>query len=180
MPGSLRNFRYDNKSIVTDVFVETGTYRGETVENALQAGFPLVHSIEVFQPNYDIAKERLKDRPNVNLYLGSSPKILKTILDRSLPTTFWLDAHYQGHSTEEQDPAYGQCPTLAELDVIFSESWKVLPIILIDDAFMFDGSVLPDYFDVKQWPTMAEIKSHFPDGYDIKINDQIIYCIPNL
>lgn len=179
MPGSLSNFMYEDKSIVTDVFVETGTYYGETAENALKAGFPLVYSMEIFKSHYDTAKKRLKEHANVKLFLGSSPDILKTILDRTLPTTFWLDAHYQGHSTDEQDLKYGQCPTLAELDVIFKEPWKVLPIILIDDAFMFDGvNPLPDYYDTKQWPSLAEIKTHFPDGYDIEIKDQIIYCIP--
>lgn len=163
---------------MTDVFVETGTYHGQTVENALKAGFPLVYSIEFLKSNYDLAKDRLKAHSNVKLFLGSSPEILKTILDRNLPTTFWLDAHYQGHSIDEQDPVYGQCPTLAELDVIFKESWKVLPIILIDDVFMFDGSKLPTYFDAKQWPSVDEIKSHFPDGYNIEIKDSVIYCIP--
>jgi len=177
MPSRLTNFRYKGKSIVTDVFVETGTYHGQTVENALRAGFPLVYSIEFLRSNYELAKKRLKAHPNVKLFLGSSPEILETILDRNLPTTFWLDAHYQGSSINEQDPAYGECPLLSELNAIFKEPWKVLPIILIDDAFMFDGRV-PARFDVKQWPSVAEITSRFPEGYAVEMSDEIIYCTP--
>lgn len=178
MPARLTTFSYKGKSIVTTVFIETGTFRGETVINAIRAGFPRLLSIEFLRSNYELAKERLKEFSNVKLFLGSSPEILPTILDRSLPTTFWLDAHYQGSSGSELDPKYGECPLLAELDAIFKEPWKVLPIILIDDANMFDGRA-PKGFDVKQWPSVKDITSHFPTGYSIEMSNEILYCMPN-
>lgn len=177
MPARLTNFFYKGRSIVTKVFIETGTFLGETVLNAIHAGFPHVFSIEFLRSNHEAAKERLKGHANVKLLLGSSPEILPTILDRSLPTTFWLDAHYQGSSASELDPKYGECPLLAELDAIFMEPWKVQPIVLIDDANMFDGRA-PKGFDVKQWPSVKDITSHFPTGYSIEMSNEVLYCIP--
>ena len=56
------------------------------------------------------------------------------------PTTFWLDAHYY---LGLNDPAGPQCPLREEIRAIAAFRWTTPPIILIDDACMFDDTVSP-------------------------------------
>jgi len=110
----------------------------------------------------------------VHVHLGSSPEILPKIIDPQVPTTFWLDAHYQGSSPIEQDPVYGECPLLAELEVIFSYGWS--PIVLIDDAYMFDERIHAG-FDRSHWPSMEAIRSALPPHYELDESEEILYCL---
>jgi len=63
------------------VFVETGTYLGDTVQIALDAGYDLVHSIEVDQEMFDHCQNRFKDNPKVKLWFGDSVDIVPNIVD---------------------------------------------------------------------------------------------------
>ena len=132
MAVRLKEFTYNGQSIVGDPFIETGTFQGETLENARIAGFKVLHSIEVFEPNFTAALQKFVDWPQVQLHLGSSPDVLPTIINPELTTTFWLDAHFQGGDVRECDPVYGECPLLAELEAIFAIQWAIMPLILID------------------------------------------------
>lgn len=175
--GRLKNFKdFAGRSLLNEVFIETGTFRGETLDAAVAAGFKTVHSIDVVPSYAAKAKERHKDNPNVFCHAGTSPDILPKILDKSKGTTFWLDAHYQNHADEENCNKYGQCPLLAELKVIFSIAWEKPPTVLIDDAHMFDGkkeNKKPSY-KIEQWPLQKEIEKLVPHGYKIKNHDNIL------
>lgn len=181
--GQLVEFIYGGRSLVGEVFIETGTYLGETLENAVHAGFKTLHSIEFNERLHAIAANRFRDHQNVTVHRGSSPEILPHCIDRSRSTTFWLDAHYQGGPVDEQDTKYGQCPLLAELEVVFAEPWLVQPVVLIDDAKMFAGPV-PLSFDKEQWPTLAQIRAKVPERYSLSLDykmteqwDDIILCL---
>jgi hypothetical protein len=187
----LTDFSFNHRSIVRSVFIETGTYQGETLDIARQAGFEQLYSIEFVLEYYIAACKKFITYENVSCRYGSSPEELPKIIDPKMPTTFWLDAHYQSNSIYEQDPKYGQCPLIAELKAIFAQPWEVSPIILIDDAHMFLKSV-PTNFDQSQWPTLSDIQSILPKEYilysQIKKNsirigpivedmmDNVIYC----
>lgn len=81
---------------VTDTFVETGSYDGRTIEQALHVGFKEVRSIEIAPEYHAKCLERFKDDERVKLYLGDSELLLPTMLaDISKPATIWLDAHIQ-------------------------------------------------------------------------------------
>lgn len=174
MAERLRAFTFRGRLIVRPVFIETGTFRGETLANAMFAGFGTLHSIEVCEANYQIVKAQFRQYHNVHLHLGSSPEVLPRIIDDQIPTTFWLDAHYQGLSRAEQDEAYGECPLLAELDVIFGYQWS--PVVLIDDAHMFDHR-FPPGFDRVQWPSRQQIRDAVPSHYNVVEEDGVLYCI---
>ncbi|MEX0675916.1 MAG: hypothetical protein WD063_02495 [Pirellulales bacterium] len=174
MAVRLREFAFRGQSVVRPVFIETGTYQGETLANALAAGFEELHSIEVCASNYELAKARFTDHAQVHLHFGSSPEILPRIIDPAIPTTFWLDAHYQGSSRAEQDPAYGECPLLAELGIIFSHDWS--PIVLIDDAYMFDERMRGG-FQRSQWPSVEQIRAALPLAYELSEEDEILVCV---
>lgn len=182
MSWKLRDFTYKGRSIVREVFVETGTYQGVSLMNALRAGFRRLYSVEFCKANYEYCVKRFGPHPQVQILYGSSPKVLPGLL-RSLPSpsaTFWLDAHYQGHGPEEQDAAYGQCPLMAELAVIVGHfrPLPAKPLILIDDAHMFEHRA-SKRFDLKQWPETGRIAEALrPLDLRVEKHDNILYCVP--
>ena len=131
--GLLTQFDFDGRSLVRELFIETGTYRGDSLVHAAKQDFRVLHSIEYDVKNYEQAVSRFSDVSNIYLHHGSSPDVLPVIIDKHATTTFWLDAHYQGTRQEEQDMEYGQCPLMAELEIITSVKWDTLPFIIIDD-----------------------------------------------
>lgn len=174
MAVRLIDFTFEGVSLLRPVFIETGTYLGDSLESAWRAGFNLLHSIEINADNHRRAVERFAGRPNVHLHLGSSPDILGDIIDPSMPTTLWLDAHYQGRDRREQDARRGECPLLEELRVVFSFDWS--PIVLIDDARMFDHR-RPPGFESSDWPSLAAIRQAVPERFTIKEHDGVLYCL---
>lgn len=101
------------------IFVETGTYRGDTVQLALNAGFEFVHTIEVDRGMYDKCAERFNGNPNVKLWFGDSVDIIPQILEElNEPATFWLDAHASGPLSGGK---YAPCPLVLELESIYGK-----------------------------------------------------------
>jgi hypothetical protein len=193
----LREFTVAGRNIVRDVFIETGTYLGETLALALRAGFKELYSIEISRALADQARHRFQGTDNVHVINGSSPFELRGLVEnpniRAKGVTFWLDANWSGGHEDVCDPQFGQCPLLAELEEIFLYRWGVKPIVLIDDAHMFLKPV-PTNFDQAQWPTMDDIKKRIPGDYSVvatidknrirvgefdgKIPDDVICCLP--
>jgi len=105
-----------------DAAVETGVFLGSTTQ-FFSLHFDRVHAIEFLESSYQDAKERLKERENVQLYLGSSDEVLEQILpslqDQRL--LFYLDAH-----------TWGNWPLASELEAI-AKTHKDNCIIVIDD-----------------------------------------------
>lgn len=135
-----KRFRYN-------IFVETGTFRGEMIE-AMRKKFDTIYSIELADILYERAREKFCKYPHIKLYHGDSgvelPKILKEINE---PAIFWLDAHYSGGET-----ARGQTntPIVRELQAIFNHPIKN-HVILIDDAGDFDPK--------NEYPTSTAIEN---------------------
>ena len=111
--------------------VETGTYRGTTTEWLAQFGLP-VSTIESNEQSYNFSKLRLARYPNVGVNLGSSVEHLQLLtqqLDLTLPTFFYLDAHWEDH-----------LPLVEEVNIIVDHFSS--PVILIDDFQVPDD---PEY-----------------------------------
>jgi hypothetical protein len=159
--STLDNF----EGIVRPLFVETGTGEGETLELAARV-FPECITVEQNLDAMDKLRKRFKGFGNVHLHYGHSPEVLKYVLRPETPTTFWLDAHCCGTA---ESMGLTQCPLLDELKVITSLDWKTPPVLLIDDAFMFDDTVMDyggqkafwsdrtDGFKRDEWPRVEEI-----------------------
>ncbi len=130
MPADARLFaRYPNP-----VLVETGTWHGDGVAAALEAGFPCVYSIELSEMLYARACDRFHGDPRVTLYVGQSNVWLPEVLDLiDGPATFWLDAHYSAGDTARGDVF---CPILDELALIARHPVKT-HTLLIDDLRLF-------------------------------------------
>lgn len=179
--GQLHNFTIDGRSLVGDVFIETGTYQGDTTRAAVDAGFRSVHTIEVCGRHVARARQRFATEPRVTVHCGSSPDVLPSVCDPDRATTFFLDGHYQGGELDEIDPRLGQCPLLMELDIINAVPWIVKPYIVIDDAFVFSASTSRMAFvnlDPRQWPTLAEVMAKLVDNYSVHNRNDMLFCFP--
>lgn len=85
-------------------FIETGSHEGAGVNAAIQAGFPIIASIELYDEYYLQCAKRFASYPQVRISYGNSTQILwELIKDFNQPITFWLDAHYSGVGTAKGD-----------------------------------------------------------------------------
>jgi len=122
--------RYD-----TTTLVETGTFQGEMVA-AVEKYFSEVHTIELGADLAAKATHKFRNHPRVHVYEGDSREVLRRILPSvNSPTLFWLDAHYSEGITARAEI---DSPISEELEIILALQKR--PIILIDDARMFDGT----------------------------------------
>lgn len=115
----------------SDVFIETGTYKGDGVQQALDEGYDEVYSIELSPKLFLESSNRFRDNKNVHLYLGESFEVLETIMDNlDQRVTFWLDGHYSA----APDIIHGKyiSPLLQELEVIGRHHIKTHTIIIDD------------------------------------------------
>lgn len=126
MPSTTEVFKkYLNKK-----FIETGSYIGDGIQQALDAGFENVISIELSDKYFSICENRFSNDNKVKIVKGDSYKVLPSILsDIDTAVTFWLDGH---HSCG--DTALGDfwAPLMQELDAIKEHKIKN-HTILIDD-----------------------------------------------
>ncbi|MEM6725994.1 MAG: hypothetical protein AAF598_18270 [Bacteroidota bacterium] len=151
-------------------FVETGTFRGDTLAEQL-AHFSTLYSVEIDARLHQAATSRFQSYAQVRLLLGDSGQVLPdlcTQLDRA--ALFWLDGHYSGPNTGMGEK---ECPILEELEALSCTEHE--HVILIDDARCFDGThdypALERLLDLirKQWP-----------NYTVEVKHDIIRAYPQL
>lgn len=97
-------------SVAFEAFVETGTFRGDTLD-ALQTSFPILYSIESSSLLYEQAEFRFRGSAHIHVLLGNSPNLLAEITTQGVgrtPTLYWLDAHWC--EAEGTAGALSQCP----------------------------------------------------------------------
>ena len=127
-------------------FIETGTWLGEGVQKACNAGFEQIFTIEIDTTQYLLTKKDLHSKGylrNTEMLLGDSVDLLPGII-KSLdaPATFWLDAH-------PIDDSMSFCPLYEELEII-KESGVENHVIMIDDVRMFGSWLDVDEQKVKE------------------------------
>ncbi len=129
------------------VFVETGTYLGDTTA-VLKDDFRRVVSIELSEPLYERARRRFARSKNVELLQGDSGKILpRVVSELEEPALFWLDGHYSAGITAKGEQ---ETPVFEELEAILAS-----PVsghaVLVDDARLFTGR--------NGWPSLEELRA---------------------
>lgn len=164
MSNSHLNIDYIRKYSIGDTFVETGTYKGDSIRVALEFGFKQIHSIEINEELYESAKNIFKENSTVKIWNGDSidclDSILKEIKD---PVTFWLDAHASGPLSGGKS---GGSPVIDELSII--KKYGVQNnTIFIDDRRLF-GSY--EWSGVKESDAIELIKNINPN-YNIYFLD---------
>ncbi|MGH6990881.1 MAG: hypothetical protein ACREE3_13370, partial [Stellaceae bacterium] len=153
------------------IFVETGTFRGDTVARVLPR-FDAIVSFEIFAPLAAAARHRFADAPKVRIIEGDSGALLDSALAGiDAPILFWLDAHYSGPGTGRGNEA---SPIAREMAVIHNTRIAAghPDMVLIDDARVFDGEGGYPERD----PFMAETAARW--GYTARTADDCIFFLP--
>lgn len=157
------------------VFVETGTFRGETTRWASQY-FGSVYTIEKAEGLYSLYNRELAQLKGVKPLWGDSRNLLPSVIAEigARNAIFWLDGHWSGGETAGEDD---ECPVLGELGCL---SGRAQDVVLIDDAHLFLCAP-PSPHQPSQWPTIVEIVqalSSPPGRPYIQIVDDVIFAIP--
>lgn len=151
------------------VFIETGTYLGDTVQ-AVKGRYAKVVSIEVDGPLCEKARERFREDRNVEIVLGDCVRELPRVLEAlSEPAVFWLDGHWSGEGTGKGDV---EEPVLLSLRQIREHPVRG-HVVFIDDARYFDGK------DGR--PGIVEVLLRLQEvdpSYRIRILDDIVIAVP--
>lgn len=145
----------------TDYFVETGTYLGEGILRALEAGFNQIYSLEFDAYHFHQARRKFRRNRNVHLARGDSAKDLWNIIKNiDTPITFWLDAHIY-----PPRPDGGKnCPLLEELEQIKKHPIKT-HVILIDDLRCCDTQAFDFLTEQDIIDKILEINSQYQISY---------------
>lgn len=144
--GELRAFDLAGlrRAFGLESFVETGTLYGSGVETARQAGFRVVHSIEIDRAMSARARRRFAGDPRVHIHQGHSAEVFRHLLPRlDGPTLFWLDAHFPGadrgalpYDHEARDEV--RIPLEQELRTIRELRPGGEDLLLIDDLCIYE------------------------------------------
>lgn len=141
------------KAVPLDVFVETGTFRGDTLA-VVKDCFREIYSIELSPKYFEGTEQRFTAEPHIQLMLGESASLLRDVVTKSgdKPTLFFLDAHWcvAEHSAE----GASQCPLLEELQAI--GTLNADSVVVIDDARLFLCTPPPPH-EASQWPVFGDV-----------------------
>ena len=175
------NFSVDYKLIESlktvidfEYFVETGTYKGDTIE-IVKPYFRKIYSIELIHEYFIAAQERYKQDNNVKILEGDSRNVLKKLKQQlgNAPTFFWLDAHFC--LLDKSNHTLPECPLIEELVALGGVSED--SFIAIDDARFFLSPCPP--CDISQWPTLTSVINHLSQlstKHDLMVvNDCILF-----
>jgi len=125
-----------------NIFIETGTYQGDTSQLVFDLGFPKVITMELSVVFYKRCISRFENNPNIKVIFGNSKYDLTNVIQNiDSPITFWLDSHWSGVIDIGYDPDT-ICPVLEELEQIKSHYIKN-HTIMVDDIRLMDGKHFP-------------------------------------
>lgn len=124
------------------VFVETGTFKGDGIQRALDDGFDVVYSIELDTALFKHAHDRFQNDHRVCVIRGDSSRVLPALVIDE-PAVFYLDAHWSGFGTETP------LPLLSELRIIAKRPYK--DVVVIDDMRLMGKKSISGE-DGTDWP----------------------------
>lgn len=130
-PAAIKRAVILRNGIPNGIWVETGTYKGDTAA-LLAQNSSKVYTIEPAQQLFEDAKKRFASTPNVEVIQGISEEIFPQLIPRlSGQVNFWLDGHYSTGVTF-QGPT--DCPLVEELACIEANLRNFSRVaVLIDD-----------------------------------------------
>lgn len=131
-----------------DLFFETGSYVGETI-NEVKSEFKELISVEITEKYSTMCKRKFINDANVKIVKGDSVLELPELIDRNndKKLLFFLDAHCSAGDTGKNDK---DVPLIEELKII-EEKYLNEGLVIIDDADMFDKD-----YDVLTWEGINE------------------------
>ena len=139
-----------------DTFIETGTFRGETVR-CMKNFFQNVHTIELSHEYFE-KTSRLEADPRIFFHQGDSTQVLKRILPNfAKPVIFFLDAHFCHKGTARGEE---EIPLLNELNLITDRSFHDL--IIIDDVRLFGTNKPEDWSAISKKKILKLLRPRIP------------------
>lgn len=119
------------------LFIETGSYMGDAISLALQAGYERILSMDINPTNIAHCHERF-DLANKHAYISltcadSAVSLLKMIKYVNEPAMIWLDAHSQ--LFDDEPPSDNPFPLMKELEQLAKHPIKK-HTILVDDILI--------------------------------------------
>lgn len=161
----------------TRIFVETGTYMGDTIYN-VKSAYEKVYSIELNKSYVERAMRVFEHDRNVHLIHGDSSECMGPLC-RSIdaPTFFWLDGHWSGGCTAR---GAKDCPLLEEIASIV-ENCKPKCVIAIDDVRLFGTHATEDWSTITRDAVLKlvgdrlETCTYFPS--DIHPEDRMVLVL---
>lgn len=118
-------------------FIETGSFKGDGIQLAINSGFTHITSIELSKHYLDICRDRFAGHEAVTLIHGDSYYELASLLKgNDLSYTYWLDGHDSGGLTAHGVLGF---PIVQELEAILSRGVSG-EVVYIDDM-----RILRDY-----------------------------------
>jgi len=162
------------------IFVETGTFQGDTVL-AMEKYFERLYTIEIKKKFYSKVKSKYTGN-KIKFFLGDSADMLNKVVDMlDDNTVFFLDGHYSSGNTGRGKK---DTPLLEELECITSK-FKYKAIIIIDDSRLFGrsprkGSYKLDWENINEKNILKIVqdrveKHHYLDHKDRKNDIYVIY-----
>lgn len=139
------------------VFVETGTFMGDTVAAAVPI-FGEIHTIELSPELAQRAAQRFEGIEKVRVHHGdSADRLLEILGQTSGAPLIWLDGHYSEGVTAR---GRGNTPVIDELRSI-DRSGIANAVILIDDLRLFDvrAPLAGDPASLAGYPSVQELYS---------------------
>lgn len=160
--------KYKNK-----YFIETGSYLGNGIQNAIDAGFEFIYSIELSDKYFNICKDKFKNNNNVNIIKGDSCELLFDLIKNiDEPITFWLDGHYSCGDT-----ALGKywAPLIQELEQIKNHHIKTHTIIIDDMRCWVEPNDVHGFYTPDIINKLKEININYVFSYENgSVSDDIL------
>ena len=127
-----KNIQNNNVNKDYPVFIETGTFMGNTII-PLEKHFNELHTIEIKETFFNNVKNKYNNS-KINFHLGDSSKVLAKLCPKIKNNAiFFLDGHWSAGNTGKGDK---DCPLYEELQCIISYFTHNC-IIIIDDCRLF-------------------------------------------
>jgi hypothetical protein len=129
------------------VFIETGTYLGDSLAHAATFNFKKLISIEIDSNLVAKARNRFKDDNRIEIVEGSSSEVLEGILDSVQENIIlWLDAHFPGYMVSGGDingekDRDKRVPLEKEIAVLSKRIGRFNDVLLIDDLRCYEDYI---------------------------------------
>lgn len=165
------------KFLKLDLFVETGTYKGDTL-NLVKDLFGTLYSCEIDEKYFQALEGNFKNFEKIKIFNSTSPLFLSNVkpMYENSSALFWLDAHFMSESQADVD--LNKCPLMDELSVI--QKINDDSVILVDDA-RYLTSPPPYPNDFKNWPDFTSVVRRLfalSEKHDLVVFNDVLVLFP--
>jgi hypothetical protein len=161
------------------IFIETGTYHGETINN-MEPYFDILYTIELSEYFYNLTKVKYNGNKITFLQGNSSIVLSELLVTINKPCMFFLDGHYSSHGTAKGNK---DVPIYDEL-IAIKQQCTYNALIIIDDCRLFGTCGPEDWSDINTDNILSILSDRIIEYYyidsELSTNDRLIISIKPL